>query len=158
MEIKATASGLHLRERRQMQNEIKIAESRWKCLFTMPAGEQGTETLATTKALPKTRRAAGSPSCMQQASRLKQVLQVRGFNSPAPAVSYQWPVSGWVNTFLHLNQFFHTWYLHPFLDTCPPASVLPSMRSSEPQVHTLPSGSFALTEPAPYTAVWQNTN
>lgn len=86
MEIKATASQLCLRERRQRQSEVKIAESPWKCVFAVLIGERGTETPARIEALPMTSHSAGSPSGTQQAPVLELVPQIKGLNSPTPAV------------------------------------------------------------------------
>ena len=54
METKATAPQLHLRERRQVQNGVRIAESLWKGIFAVPAGERGTETPARIVSAPMT--------------------------------------------------------------------------------------------------------
>lgn len=69
-----------------MQNEVKIAESLWKCIFAVLIGERGTKTPARIEALPTTSHSGGSPSCMQQAPMLKPVPQTKGLNFPAPAV------------------------------------------------------------------------
>jgi len=78
---------------------------------------------------------------------------------PCPSGS-SCPAYGWVNTFLRFKQFFDTQNRHPFLDTLPPtASILPSARNSELQVHQRGKAALPFTqtqEPAPYSGLWQN--